>query len=255
MTKQRYDLEYLNKTTQVLESFKANSYQPFIGLTDGKIADIGCGAGDDIIRMAKLFSGADVQFIGVDHQQEMIDAGTLNSELISNVSFVLGDAAVLPFADNELSGLRSERLIQHLTDPNLAFAEFHRVLKLDCPIVIAETDWNSLSFYNGEREMIRKVREYFSNRNVNNGQAAVSLMQYVEQGGFRDIVVEVFPMTSYSLSQCIMMIRLDQVLVSMKNEGIINEQEERGFFEALQEADHAGHFVSTMNLIIVKAKK
>lgn len=252
---QRYDLEYLNKTTQVLESFKTNSYQPFGGLSGCKIADIGCGAGDDVIRMAKIFGEANIQWIGVDNQQEMIEAGRLSSGQLPSVSFVLSDAATLPFADAELSGLRSERLIQHLVDPNLAFVEFNRVLKNDSPIVIAETDWSSLSFYNGDREMILKVREYFSSRNVNNGQAAISLMQYMKQGSFRDIAVEVFPMVSYSLSQCIMMIRLDQVLVSMRSDKIISDQEEKNFFAALQEADEAGHFVSTLNLIIVKAKK
>lgn len=252
---QRYDLEYLNRTTQVLESFKANSYQPFSELITGKIADIGCGSGDDIVRMAKLFGRADLQFIGVDNQQEMIDAGILNSVELPNVSFVLSDATALPFADSELSGLRNERLIQHLTDPDRAFAEFYRVLKSGSPIVIAETDWSSLSFYNGDRKMIGQIKEYFSNRNVNNGQAAVSLIQYVERAGFSDIVIEVYPMVSYSLSQCIMMIRLDQVLVSMKNEGSISDQDERDFFVTLQEADQAGHFVSTMNLITLKAKK
>jgi len=255
MTKQRYDLGYLHKTTQALESFKANSYQPFLGLTAGKIADIGCGAGDDVIRMAKLFGEADVQLVGVDNQHEMIDAGALSGQQLPNVSFILGEATNLPFGDNELSGLRNERLIQHLIDPHKAFSEFHRVLRPDSPIVIAETDWSSLSFYNGDRKTINLVRAYFSNYNVNNGQAAISLIQYLEEAGFCEIEIEVFPMTSYSLSQCIMMIRLDQVLVSMRNEGVVSEQDEKDFFVALQEADRLGRFVSVMNLVIVKAKK
>lgn len=253
--KQHYDLDYLRRTTQVLESFKANTYAPFLNIPSGKIADIGCGAGDDVLRLASLLADRDVALIGLDSQAEMITAAKEKSLSAPQVSFLQGDAEQLPFADGELSGLRHERLIQHLANPGQAFSEFYRVLQPGSPIVNAETDWTSLSFYCGDYGMITKVRDFFRSHNVKQGGAAVSLLQDVAAVGFQNMQVELFPMVSYSLAECMALTRLGDVLSRMLVESRITGEEKDSFLSALEAAEAAGHFVCSLNLIIVKAVK
>lgn len=255
MNKAHYDLDYLRRTTQVLESFKANTYAPFLKVQSGKIADIGCGAGDDILRLASLLADRDVSLIGLDSQEEMVRSGEEKSTSVPNVSFLRGDAERLPFGDGELSGLRHERLIQHLPNPRQAFAEFYRVLQPGSPLVNAETDWTSLSFYCGDYGTITKVRDFFRSHNVKQGGAAVSLQHYVSAAGFQNIKVELFPMVSHSLAECMAVTRLGDVLSRMLKEGVITAEERDSFLSALEAADAAGHFVCSLNLLIVQAEK
>jgi len=145
MAQHLYSIDYLEQTTQLLGNLKKTSYQPFGSLTEGHIADIGCGAGDDAINMAKMF-GPNIQVTGIDYAEEMIEKAKSSSAGMPNITFHMGSAEQLPFADNELSGLRNERLIQHLPQPELAFQEFYRVLKPGHSLVVVETDWNSISF-------------------------------------------------------------------------------------------------------------
>src|SRR5690606_24025896 len=133
-----YDPEYLRETQKLLESMKQDSYEHLLDRV-GKIADIGCGVGADVINMARL-GRPDCTFAGVDAVQEMIDQANLASKEYSNVEFFVGDAAALPFAADELSGLRAERLIQHIPEPLPVFGEFYRVVSDGSPVVIVETD-------------------------------------------------------------------------------------------------------------------
>ena len=117
-----YDINYLQNTRRLLESLKQESYNYFKGITDGTVVDLGCGAGNDVVELAKLVA-EDVTVIGLDHDPAMIQRGKANSDNISNVRLILSEAYPLPFEDHSVSGLRTERLIQHLKDPFKTFEE------------------------------------------------------------------------------------------------------------------------------------
>jgi len=248
-----YDPEYLRETQKLLENMKQDSYKHLLD-RPGKIADIGCGVGSDVINMARL-GRADSTFAGVDAVQEMIDEAKLAGEEHSNVEFFVGNAAALPFAADELSGLRAERLIQHISDPFQVFGEFYRVLKEGSPAVIVETDWNSVSFYNGDYGIAQQLREYLTLHQVKNGGAAANLIYYLEAAGFTDFGIRLYPLTTRVLEQCMATLRIDYALKMMENNGYISQEAHRTFLNALQQADNNGCFICSINLIVVTARK
>ena len=253
MNEHLYNPDYLRETQKLLENMKRDSYEPLLRRS-GKIADVGCGVGADVINMAKA-GLPDSTFVGVDEVQEMIDQANLAGEAMGNTEFIVGNAETLPFADGELSGLRAERLIQHVPDPLRVFAEFRRTLKEGAPVVIVETDWNSVSFYNGDFGVAQQLREYLTTQQVKSGGAAANLMSYLETAGFTDCRIRLYPLTTHVLEQCMATLRIDYALTMMESSGRITGEQHRTFVEALQKADSAGCFVCSINLVVATAVK
>lgn len=75
-------------------------------------------------------------------------------------SFRVGSAEALPFDDNSLDSVRLERVFQHLLNPEKVWKEIKRVLKPKGALVIVETDWKSLSFYDPNYDVSDKLVEF-----------------------------------------------------------------------------------------------
>src|SRR5690606_18913174 len=125
---------YLEDTGRALKTLKEFSYRPFITVaSDGAIiVDIGCGTGIDVIKMSQVF-GTGVKVVGVDHDPELLNKAKSASVAVKNVDFILSEAYFLPFENESVSGVRAERLIQHLDKSERAIQEVYRILKKDHP--------------------------------------------------------------------------------------------------------------------------
>jgi len=96
----------------------------------GTLADIGCGPGYLVVRIAQRFSH--LQVIGVDNSGEMIEIARVNAERIQlsgQVSYRFGDVIHLPFGDGELDFAVSTASLHHWSEPGKGLAEISRVLK------------------------------------------------------------------------------------------------------------------------------
>src|SRR5690606_38461140 len=226
MSEQLYNPNYLAETQRLLEDLKKSTYTPFLSVS-GKMAEVGCGTGDDAINIAKASYGSGLEVIGIDASEVMIrEANSRQSEAnehqkdrIPNVRFVVGNADQLPFRDSTLSGLRAERLVQHLSNPKEVFAEFYRAMAIDAPLTVVETDWNSISFYNGSPTMTKRLRKYLTEQNVKNGNAAATLVHDIQLAGFTDVTIRLWPLASHSLEQSVQVLRFDMVLDAMIHAG------------------------------------
>lgn len=264
MSEQLYNPGYLAETQRLLENLKKSTYAPFSSIS-GKMAEVGCGTGNDAINIAKAAADSRLEVIGIDISEEMIgkarsqqseaNANEHQKDRMTNVQFMVGPADQLPFEDGELAGLRTERLVQHLSNPSQVFAEFHRVMASGSPLIVVETDWNSISFYNGDPEITKRLREYLTYRNVNNGNAAATLMQDLQEVGFKDVNIRLWPLFSHSLEQCIQLSRLDIVLEAMLRAGEFTSDEVLILMDALKHADRHRHFMCSINLVVVGAKR
>ncbi|WP_118974864.1 methyltransferase domain-containing protein [Taibaiella koreensis] len=253
MAEHLYNIDYLEQTMQLLGKLKQQSYNPFSTITEGTIADVGCGTGADAINMARMLPGLEI--IGLDYAPEMITKATADAGDLPNISFRQAEASALPFADNTLAGIRNERLIQHVPDPAKVFAEFYRTLKPGQPLVNVETDWSSIAFYNGNAHIAKALNHYLTFKNVKNGNAAANLISDMTAAGFRDIGIELFPLASRSLQQVTAMLRIDHALMMMKTEKHISEVEYNSFLSALEDADRNRYFVCSINLVVTTATK
>jgi len=264
MSEQLYNPDYLAETQRLLEELKYSTYTPFLSIS-GRMVEVGCGTGDDAINIAKATAGNGLEVFGLDASEVMIQEANsrqskandkgIPEDQMTNVRFMIGNASHLPFEDGALSGLRAERLVQHLPNPEEVFAEFYRTLVAGSPLVVVETDWNSISFYNGDPRITQRLRNYLTERNVKNGNAAATLIHDLQAAGFSDVAVRLWPLASRSLEQCVQLLRFDVVLTAMQDAGELTADEAQTLMNALRVADDRGQFICSINLIVVSAKR
>jgi len=251
MSYKHYNIAYLEETGRMMKDLKFHSYAPFNGIQEGVVADIGCGTGMDIIAMAQSPAGMPLKkFIGVDHDPGMIEQARASAGALSNVEFLCAEASSLPFGEDTLSGVRAERLFQHIDQPDVVFGEIRRVLKADHPFVVVETDWSSFSFYNADQESAKSIRDYFTGKKVRNGLAARKLTSDLLRSGFREVRLEVCPLITYSYAQACAYIWLDKIIGEMQEQGLLASSGNNAFLQQLKDADAGGHFACSLNMVI-----
>ena len=254
MSEKHYDINYLQNSRRLLLNLKERSYVLFKDVTQGTMVDLGCGAGKDVIELAKQ-NGPGVKVTGVDHDPVMIEQGKTDSKDIDNVSFILSEAFPLPFEDNSLTGLRTERVIQHLKAPEQVIGEVHRILAPGSPFVIIETDWHSLAFFTEFIDIEKKINAYLTDVKVNNGFASRKLTSYLKKQSFNNIKAEIHPIVVSTLQEANDYFWIEKMVKEALEKGYITEKEYTDFYTALQTADENGYFAASINMIVAWATK
>lgn len=101
---------------------------------EGKILEIGCGAGDFLNEFAK----AGMKAHGIDRESSAIE---FSNNLDIKVCDISKDK--LPYPDNYFDLIYHKSLIEHLYDPANLMKESYRTLKPNGKIIILTPDWVS----------------------------------------------------------------------------------------------------------------
>jgi SAM-dependent methyltransferase len=114
------------------------------GLERGmRVADLGCGVGMVTTLLAELV-GPDGQVVGADASGEQIArARELLPPGVSNVSFIEASAADTGLPAESFDLVYCRFLLLHLTDPEQALREMHRLLRRDGILVCEDGDLTS----------------------------------------------------------------------------------------------------------------
>lgn len=254
MSEKHYNINYLEGTALVLKSLKENSYKPFQHIKEGRILDLGCGTGIDAINLATVL-GPNVSVTGIDHDAAMIEKARASAKDVQNIEFRVAEVYPIAQQDSSAQGARAERLLQHLKEPAELIKDVYRVLEPEAPFVIVETDWSSLTFYNNDPVVAKKVSAYLTDQKVNNGAVARELTYGLKTAGFRDISFEVFPFVVKTVQEIFAYLLIDQSLQEMREKGLLTPGEYELFMEDLLSAEAGTYFACTLNLVIASAVK
>jgi len=107
-------------------------------------ADLGCGLGFDVRRLAQLV-GPKGRAIGIDSSRLLLASARSASEGLAGVDFVQADIRNLPFADGSLNSCKVDRVLQHVEQPDAVLRELFRSVSSSGHVVCAEPDWDTFA--------------------------------------------------------------------------------------------------------------
>jgi SAM-dependent methyltransferase len=115
-----------------------------------RVLDLGCGPGTITAGLAALVP--DGQVIGIDRAPGILADARAEAEKqqLANVSFDVGDAYQLAFADDSFDVVHAHQVLQHLTDPVAALIEMRRVCKPGGVVAARDADYGGMIWYPGE---------------------------------------------------------------------------------------------------------
>jgi ubiquinone/menaquinone biosynthesis C-methylase UbiE len=156
-------------------------------------ADLGCGLGFDVRRLAKLV-GSEGRAIGVDASLTLIESARAASEGFPAVEFIQGDIQSLPFASGFLHSCKVDRTLQHVERPDAVLSEIFRTMRPGGRVVCAEPDWGTFaieasSLGNAEHPVARQVAQLWS-QDIRNPRIGRDLRKLIEETGFVDVQVK-----------------------------------------------------------------
>src|SRR5262249_41507968 len=241
----------------LLDRAKKASYE-LLHLTPGqRVLDVGCGPATDTISLGRLVDPGG-QVVGVDYDVEMVEEANRRAAAAGAGDWVThrrADATALPFESNAFDAARSERVFQHLLDPDRAFSEVVRVTRPGGWIVITDADWGTLSIDTPEIELERRLGRFLVDRCVNNPHSGRPLLGRFKRHGLDDIKLRIghLRLTSYGLAREVLV--LDRLESKALAAGVFTRDELARLHASFQEAERAGSFFGSVNGVTVSARK
>ena len=174
---------------------------------------------------------------------------------MSNAVFEVGRASALPWSDGSFAAVRSERMFQHLADPEAALLEMLRVSAPGGRIVVLDTDWGSLSIGHQNADLERRLTAYKAGPALRNGFSGRRLFAQMRAAGLQDLSVEVFPIYSTEYATARLACALDDLTGRAQQAGIDTQQDAEEFNATMRAADAAQGFFACVNMVLVAGTK
>ena len=151
-------------------------------------ADLGCGLGFDVLRLATLV-GPEGRAIGVDASLALIESARSASEGLPAVEFVQADIQHLPFARGSLHSCKVDRTLQHVGRPAAVLDEMFRSLSPGGTVVCAEPDWGTFVIDDAQHPIARQIAQVWS-EGFRNPHIGRELKDHLKESGFVDLQVQ-----------------------------------------------------------------
>jgi ubiquinone/menaquinone biosynthesis C-methylase UbiE len=229
---------------RTLKSWAFDQLAPTAGET---AVDVGSGTGEDVVALHE----AGARAIGVEPSRGL-RAEAVRRAAGADVEYVDGHAEALPFEDESVDVLRSERVLQHVDDPAAVVKELARVLRPGGRVALIDTDWGTAIIHPADPDVLRRMVDYFLGQTANpfsgrqlrgllaeagleiTGETAATWLE--PQEGARQGFVGMMHMTSLQA-------------------GVITAEEAEAFARTLGEAADRGAFHMSLTMYAVSAIK
>lgn len=143
------------------ETLRALALQP-----GERVLDVGSGPGLLVAEMAQAV-GPSGHVTGLDISDDMLALSRTrcaDPAISERVSFVKANAVALPFPDAAFDVAISTQVYEYVADLKTALAELHRVLRVGGRVLIIDTDWDSIVWNAGDRELMQRLLTAWTER-------------------------------------------------------------------------------------------
>ena len=215
-----------------------------------RVLDVGCGTGADAASLVRKV-GPNGRVFGIDYDPSMIrHARQLVGEHDPRPSLLVADAAALPYRAGSFDGCYSERVLQHVEHPDAVVAEIVRVTRPGGRIVIADTDWASLSIDALEADVERRLVGFVAGT-LRNGYAGRQLRRLMRDAGVEDVRVEPWPViwTDYGqfCATSLPLLDMDRRAVAA---AVLSRSARLRLHRSLLDADRRGAFFASGTIVL-----
>lgn len=166
------------------KSYKQRTLELLSGNGGSAALDIGCGLGDDVIKLSDRFGRA----VGVDASRALVEAAKQRHQEMS-CAFIHADARKLPFDDSEFDAVRIDRSLQHIANPEHVIAEMARVTKAGGIVLCAEPDWGTFFIGAEESDLTKAMQTHWAS-SFQNPWIGRQLSALMMDAGVKDIHIE-----------------------------------------------------------------
>jgi SAM-dependent methyltransferase len=251
------DPAYLDAAARLAAEGKERSYARLRLAHGARVLDVGCGPGTDTLPLAEIV-GSTGRVTGIDRDPEMVAEADRRAGAAGVGGWVehrVGDATALPFDDGAFDGVRSERLLLHLPEPERAVAEMVRVTRPGGWVALVDTDWGTRSVDTPEVELERRMADVLSGLCLANGYSGRRLYGMAKRAGLAEVTPEVLPLyvTDYALWR--LLSRMDVAGEVAVSAGVMTADEVRRLDESWRALGEAGTFFALTTLVLVSGRR
>lgn len=227
-----------------------------IGVGD-RVLDVGCGTGLDALLLARVVGDGGI-VIGIDYDEELVASARLraaNTEESGRVGYLRADAGSIPFADGAFDACRCERLFQHCPDGARILSEMVRVTKNGGRIVVADTDWGTLSIDTPHVEIERRVVRSLAGVFLD-GYAGRKLFGRMKEHRLEKIAIDVWTVIWKDFHEFrTTSLAVEDIERKIVHQGLVSASELNLFWESLEQAHQRGAFFASGSVVIVVGSK
>jgi ubiquinone/menaquinone biosynthesis C-methylase UbiE len=232
---------------------KRRSYEKLAIRPGASVLEIGCGNGVDATILAGM-AGPAGQVIGIDVSSTMLASARARDCAGSTPGYMLCDASALAFSTESFDAVRADRVLQHTKDPSVVIREMARVTRQAGKIVVFEPDWETFVLWPGEREVTRKILNFWCDH-IPTGWAGRSLYAGFSAAGLSDVEVTPVCLVLTSLPLARKIFDLETTVSLAAQAGIVSSRQAETWAEEHSRANATGQFFSSLTFYLVTGTK
>jgi ubiquinone/menaquinone biosynthesis C-methylase UbiE len=163
-----------------------DAYLSRINFPEGAtVVEIGCGTGPVTRTISGLKNVGSIT--GIDPSPILIESALRLSAGHTNISFEVGDARAMPFADGAFDVAIFHTALCHILEPERALAEAFRVLKAGGTVCVFDGDYATATVATAEIDPLQACSAAVTRHNVMDRWLVRRLPQLLQAAGFSDV--------------------------------------------------------------------